>query len=740
MEPYAQAHIEQDRALPLGGDDLPTYDDLAAQEGPNSRWELFSSPMVETLIWRIGSDAGAAGSRRGKRVSFLLCVYGASRTCRAAERYMSVTPEERTRRRERGWGNDEMDELDPELEPQTPPVVAGLTIQTKNLRLSSSSLPSLPPLSPPLPPLPAVRTRVRPAHLQLTHFGSRFLPHAPAPVRCLLPLPAPAAHLLLLGTDEGLAVLDVLPQEWNDAGGLDVKGPEDAAVRAIWLGESVFQMSILEVEHASGVVLLLVGPEPESPSAKDTEGLRTIRMYNLTSLISLAKWAVANKHRARAQVPHPAAAAEQQQPQSYQALLTPTSSIVSHRLGVHRTDSADSTWEIIDDLPLRWARDFVPLAGAGSRLLNTPIITFALWDAKDAGDRRGRTGQLLAVATKNNILLYETPQNERAFRFVKEFYTPLQPKSLCFFQQHVTDLARSPTDVGDRPHRRSGSSSTLRGRAPSATASVPQTTSYGTQLSLFVVFEKKASWIRLADSAVGEMALFDDSTLSPHSHIRTMSASPGNARRRHVSDNLGMSNGARWLLPAHAELPSRAVYVLTRGAHTHVVPCPWPAYSSGALPLATVVWATAPAHVAPRVGGAYLQLTALGLGGVEVAELGLAGLEAAAVNGRGKGKGKGKARAEEVRAEADAGGETGFLCVGGHWDRPHAAGLRRMYSTTSDMSGESFDSVETAEAAARLKQEQGIYGWCRKGLADWRVFWVGGGFESDDEDGDEEDG
>jgi hypothetical protein len=31
--------------------------------------------------------------------------------------------------------------------------------------------------------------------------------------------------------------------------------------------------------------------------------------------------------------------------------------------------------------------------------------------------RRG--GQLLAVATKNNILLYETPKGERAFRFVK---------------------------------------------------------------------------------------------------------------------------------------------------------------------------------------------------------------------------------------------------------------------------------------------------------------------------------
>lgn len=34
-EPYAQ--IEQDNASPSGDDGLPTYDDLAAQNGPNSR-------------------------------------------------------------------------------------------------------------------------------------------------------------------------------------------------------------------------------------------------------------------------------------------------------------------------------------------------------------------------------------------------------------------------------------------------------------------------------------------------------------------------------------------------------------------------------------------------------------------------------------------------------------------------------------------------------------------------------
>jgi hypothetical protein len=102
-----------------------------------------------------------------------------------------------------------------------------------------------------------------------------------------------ADRLLLIGHDEGLSVLDMYPQDWNDSGGIDLKGPEDAAVRPIWEGESVFQM--LELDHTSGVVLMLVGPEPDSPLAKDPEYQRTVRMYTLASLVSLAKWAVANK-------------------------------------------------------------------------------------------------------------------------------------------------------------------------------------------------------------------------------------------------------------------------------------------------------------------------------------------------------------------------------------------------------------------------------------------------------------
>jgi hypothetical protein len=44
-------------------------------------------------------------------------------------------------------------------------------------------------------------------------------------------------------------------------------------------------------------------------------------------------------------------------------------------------------------------------------------MAFATWSDET---RKGKTGgQLLAIATKSNILLYETPKGERAYRFVK---------------------------------------------------------------------------------------------------------------------------------------------------------------------------------------------------------------------------------------------------------------------------------------------------------------------------------
>ena len=76
----------------------------------------------------------------------------------------------------------------------------------------------------------------------------------------------------------------------------------------------------------------------------------------------------------------------------------------------------DSSWDMIDDLPLRWATDFVPLASSGSRLLKSDINFFHLKKDTVTGFRGP---SMLAVATKQSILLYDTPKGERAFRFIK---------------------------------------------------------------------------------------------------------------------------------------------------------------------------------------------------------------------------------------------------------------------------------------------------------------------------------
>jgi len=84
-------------------------------------------------------------------------------------------------------------------------------------------------------------------------------------------------------------------------------------------------------------------------------------------------------------------------------------------------DSIEETWDVVEDLPLRWASDYVSLAISGSRLANTSVLSYDIWSDPAT---TGRKGALLAVATKSTILLYETPKGERAFRFVKVSYPP----------------------------------------------------------------------------------------------------------------------------------------------------------------------------------------------------------------------------------------------------------------------------------------------------------------------------
>ncbi len=79
--------------------------------------------------------------------------------------------------------------------------------------------------------------------------------------------------------------------------------------------------------------------------------------------------------------------------------------------------SVDSTWDVVEDLPFRWATDYVPLASPGSRLLNSSVLFFELKKSDNNVAYKGVS--VLAIATKASIFLYETPRGERAFRFAK---------------------------------------------------------------------------------------------------------------------------------------------------------------------------------------------------------------------------------------------------------------------------------------------------------------------------------
>ena len=236
----------------------------------------------------------------------------------------------------------------------------------------------------------------------------------------------------------------------------------------------VYQMTILEskdhgTDYPQGVVLALVGPGQESPTTSKDPEPRTVCMYKLSSLISLARWTVAQKvymlffcvcyvfihsqgttkpldlskmsscqtpwtpskkHRKQGSISRGLKSLLDSPPNhpppepssSHHTFLSSSSTTgPNFKKSPHPSESGspparqNSGWDIVEDLPLKLATDFVPLAD--SRLVEASVVGFATWSDES---RKGEVGgQLLAIATKSNILLYEIPKGERAYRFVK---------------------------------------------------------------------------------------------------------------------------------------------------------------------------------------------------------------------------------------------------------------------------------------------------------------------------------
>ena len=189
----------------------------------------------------------------------ILCVC-ARTNFRAAERYIDLTPDERARRRERGWGEDvcfvflenaliltwsvrykvyAVNQATETLAnmrltttiPQLHPSASYASFWSGNTAQATSLEP--PSYYPPRPEPPLVLPAgqpLLPSHLKVHQFGSRFLPHTTSPMNALLPLMGD--RLLLIGHDKGLSVLDMFPSDDPST-----SSPADAQVHPIWEGE-----------------------------------------------------------------------------------------------------------------------------------------------------------------------------------------------------------------------------------------------------------------------------------------------------------------------------------------------------------------------------------------------------------------------------------------------------------------------------------------------------------------------
>jgi hypothetical protein len=137
----------------------------------------------------------------------------------------------------------------------------------------------------------------------------------------------------------------------------------------------------------------------------------------------------------------------------------------------------------------------------------------------------------------------------------------------------------------------------------------------------------------------------------------------------------------------------------------------------------------------------FLQVIAFGEAGLEIYETPLSFLYDGYRNANGNGKGKGRAvHPEFIRAEEDLGGDVGHLQSGGNWDQAeelYSSGLDRAESfAPSVSSGASVHTVDSDDVLMLLKQEAGMYGWCRKGLEDYRIFWLGGTYDDSNPEDD----
>jgi hypothetical protein len=283
--------------------------------------------------------------------------------------------------------------------------------------------------------------------------------------------------------------------------------------------------------------------------------------------------------------------------------------------------------------------------------------------------------------------------------------------------------------------------------------STPGDQSYGSQLSMFVIFEKKVGLIRISDSSVSEIELWDDggAPLSPThtsslpTHLSGSHLSSASIRRSIQA--LTRDVKGQWLpltkinIPhpplannTSNQLPSfKSIILMSRGKQTHLLHSPLPMPLTSNPPLRIIRWHTTPRQVAARLssGGGQeikLQLLAFGDMGVEVVEMGIDKLFRPPDVQVSPSKGKEKAKAISIpsenvsRAFWDSSDETGYLAHGGFWDQ---------LDITSGVPEPRQQFHNSEGVGSHIEPGEGVYVWSRKGLEDYKVLWFGDDVSTD---------
>ncbi|KZT60170.1 hypothetical protein CALCODRAFT_492751 [Calocera cornea HHB12733] len=714
---------------------LPTYQELQQAAPPNSRFGR----------WRGWIDK------------------------RAAERFADMSPEERRARQERlGWGETIVDSPTDVNSQQSSIPVAPVPSSSSSSAILQPSPELQPPPSYPSPtrlgdPLP-------PTQAALYSFGSRFLSHSADSICCLLPIVRD--RFLLIGTTEGLSVLDVLPRLHGDETLGMSTGLDGAKSRELWTGCGFLQCALLEdasdlmVQNPDqGIVLALVTTSHYDATGR-SETVRHLRMYKLASLVSLVKWTVTQKDFAPMNLGKSASwdtTPTRKQRNRLSKMINllaegpdhvpprspspqPPSRSQSLRGQPRPAPPAagtSSSWDTIEDLPLRWATDFEPFHHP--KVANTNILFFELWRSNENGNY-GRT--MLAVGTSKSIVLFEAPRGERAFTFVKDYYTPHPARSAKFIYQAVPETRVNNTQHQHHAHSLSSHSreSLLSDPGSPKMGRIRRISQPGQaqtpQLSLFITFEKKAVVVRLSDAAVGEVDVYGDSTAGADiSPTHSFSSSHGAKLHKHSWDSAREAK-SMWAplvqlylpIPASPHNPyaahERLYYLITRGKHTYAYLTPLPIPVSLASASYVHTWTAPPNQIAGRViagrdGAASLQLIGFG-DGVEIEEILVADIIAGHKD-RSLGRAAGKVRsdpAEPRRAFAHEGFSAGYLCSGGEWDKMGALGNMWRASFARAPFMQRAMSEESVEEISRVS-DAGVYAWIQKDLEDYRVFWLG---------------